>query len=620
VEGPLTPSRFHKVREPAYRDLSGFREARGEAFRAVVGRFYPGVTDHTKRPVNLHQFLLTTLVPYLAPPSVAAMVRHTRQSLVFEAEVLQLVLNKHLQRIRFADLIGEAAIDMIFSPMAIWRSGLMTGPNALSVEDREIPLGTPFTARVDLDDYFCDPQARDRRELKFEGERFRTPRAMAIESGLYGRLPGDTEFPGLVCTPDEARAVLAALSPAHQRAGSEGSDRASEINRNRNEDDVLAEMVELCHVAFYDGDRTVVGVCPWEPAGAGGIDKWLSLETFEGDVRGPYNVESFYRLPNNYMGLSLEQAQRDIAMAIDECAVKLIEDIRSHKVVNTYRPDAAEDAMEIQEALNGTWVKVQDPTSIGAVTSGGPPPEATRNFSALMSLWSGITANLPLAAGVGDDSADTATAFAGLSGRLNVRLEYLTRAVMKLATAGLQHHAHYFTEYPVVKESVMYRVPGVGEVDWEYNSAVREGAYSDFVFEIEPFTIQPMDPALRSARALEGLGVYVQYLPLVAQGVIPGDVLARLLKQATGSDLFDQLNPQAALMNEAVYAGAGVNSPLGVQSRTIPGARGMGSSIFQGTAGSFGQGGIGMGGGMRRPSSARPVDQTLGAMAGGMAQ
>lgn len=620
-DGPLTPSKFHRIRERCYEDLAGFRQARGEAFKAVVGRFYPGVADNTKRPVNLHQFLLTTLAPYLIPWEVSAAVAPSLTTLFFEGELLKNVLGTHLRRIRYAELVGDAAVDMIFSPMAVWRSGLMAGPNALSVEDREIPLGTPFTARVDLDDYFCDQQARDRREMKHEGERFRTPRRSAIESGMYGRLPGDTEFPGLVCTPDEARQVLENMRASHDRSGSEGgSDRASQINQPDDRDEVLVEMVEMCHVAFYDGDRTVVGVCPWTDGGVGNVDKWLSLETFEGDARGPYNVGSFFRLPNNTMPLALEAAQRDIADAIDEVAVKLIEDIRSAKTVNTYAGHAAEDAMAVQHAMNGEWIKVMDPASIGSVVSGGPQKESLVNFQALMSIWSGVTANLPLAAGLGEESADTATAFAGLMGRVNVRLEYLQRALLALSDQGVQHHAHYFCEYPVVKESVLYKIPGAGAVDWEYTSAMREGAYADYVFSIEPFTVQPMDPAVKSQRAIEALGVYAQFIPLIDSGRIRGDVLVRLLRQMTGVPEFEQLvNDQGSIMlNEAVHGqmlgpggGAPPTPPAGRPRGGAGGAGGATGAMrgigFQGSAGA------GMGG---RPRSGRPVDAARSALSG----
>lgn len=615
----ITPQTLSRAVNEGWRELQPFREKFRETCQESGGAHF-GKGDGARRAVNLIAQAVAILVPNLVSDVPEHRVRTPIAELRGEATMLELALDRLWEDTKALEEVKAAVIDAILGPIGIIRLGMRAGTQFVTVDPgQQTPVAQPFCRRISLDDYACDPTARNRRELQWEAIRYRMPRQEAIETGVFGRNPedygpGEQPLPD-VATREEATEILRSV-PALRETSNTQNDVAGIGKPSAGPDKYgLVETIELWDVFVYAGDDiwTVTVPAYHEKQTVAHADKWLLCEKWQGLDTGPIEVIGFGDMPDQVMFKPLIADWRDLHDFCKIVSDKLAREVQNAKVVWPYEGAQEDDMMSVAQAGDSGMVRVTgDPAKIKPIEIVGILGQLQPMLDWAEREWANASGNLPLTGGQGSDATDkTATAAQYLQANASQRIMDQRGRVERLLKAIDRHFGWYLTTDPLVILPLPYRVPG-GETTTEYyDAATRRGDFQSFTFDIERYSAVGQDPNVRLKRVGEFLEMTINMVPLFQMGM-SFEAWAKLGRQEYGienlDELFPGIGPGLQAMEHAALGpaqpGMGVPGPSPAMNPQQPNPMAGQTPPAQ-----TGQG---------QPQMTRPVDVGRGALAVGV--
>ncbi len=480
----LIPSKLRGECNLGFKSIDHWRKQRKTDYDLFKGRHYGspttfGVVNSAGRasdyqPVNLHQQLIRTLVPFLAMQAPLSDVTTKRADLLFECDVRQQVYDHQAEELRLHEVYRDAATDALLSPATFTLNLVKAGGEQYATGNSSLDMGKDTTRLIDLDDIAVDPNAKTlTRDRRFIAHRYPVDLddALAgVDEGCYGALPTDYEDGILpnenICTPEEARDDLqGALSIEDMGQRTERVD-VNDGDRGAGGGERLGKTIMLWDVVLYlAGEVWIVTMIAdpgmTDPFPSIGSGKFLACYRWKGPAQGPVNVLTFLNVPFNKMGLSLAVMQRDLAEVADIIANKIFRQVLRTKTMTIYRGDQENMAATMRRSGEGGYIR-GDPQGVVSIKDGGLVPEMIPASQYFGDHWQNTTGNMALASGSAD-TGKTATAFEGLMGRVQGWLDYLRTCIEQLATDDLRVRAWTLSQNPLFKQRIMKTI-GQGQM------------------------------------------------------------------------------------------------------------------------------------------------------------
>jgi hypothetical protein len=512
-----TVEKLCKSLKDGYARLDSFRMIRNDFVREYTGRLY-GKGDNVRRPVNLIAQYVFTLVPSLINQNPRHNVTSRLVSLGATAELLGMSLDQLWDQLNALHTMQNLIVDSLLSPCGIAKVGQRAGSEMVKVDDRDVPRGAPYFARIDFDDYAIDPAAREPGDAFWEGHRYRMPRYVAQSCGLFD--------PDLITK-------LPKLGDESTR-NSALTEELSLSNDNSRFD--LQDMIELWDLAVYAQDATYICTVPNPESQAMLLNAGGEPIPYEGADRSPYLRLDYYTVPNNAVPLCPAMAWNDLHEAADKVYARMIRQALRSKNVFAYNKSKSDDALQLQAAADGDAVAVDDVETLKAMPIGGIMGDMYQFLDSLQGHWNNIAGNMQLLGGQ-EVQGDTATANQIVAGRAQVRVKFMQDRVKAFCDKLAAKLGYMLIKDPLIKIPQTYRVPGGDKIQLPYDAATREGDFCDFDFKIHQTTLNGMDPAVVMQQRIAMLQSLAQFLPFAQ--VINLSALARQMGQQIGWDDMD---------------------------------------------------------------------------------
>jgi hypothetical protein len=537
--------------------------------------------DNDKQPVSLLAQLQRTYMPNLCGSVIKSKVTSRRWDLRAQAQIRQLMLDHIARQIKLARTHRLVVQDALLGGLGIYRVGVCAGAELVKINGEYKDPGQFFASRVDLDDFARDPRSRDFMEDAWRAHRGRVSKEYALETGIW---------------PNE---IVENLRPVRDNGPEKGHSHEVGGSVN-NQDGEICEQIEYWDVVIYDGTRVLEGTLSSLTADP----QWLmELREFEGKEGGPYEFLSLIDQSNNVMPVSPAMQVMDLHLALARMGTKMVRKIVDAKSNYLAKKTAQDDAHSIQEAADEEVLLVDDPMVVNRLESAGVPPAFIQGFEWMRNEANNATANIQQMAGIQTaGGGDTATEKSILQGNANVTLaDYRDRANDCLSRV-IDHMGWDLENDPLKKQAFTTRLPGGESIDVVYDAATKQGAYEDFTYEAQAFSVSQADPVV----AQRQFGMMMQTAPPFIQFVMAtgGNVQAaiRIIAEKFETPELDEIypTPEAMAMQQAIAA-------LG------QGAKGQGAVGMQ-PAGA--QPGMQPGMNQQKPGGVRRVDGVQSAMAG----
>lgn len=479
----ITPQRVSRAISLGFDKMKRIREGRLKILKQYTGRFYQqdGGDDEPKaNPLNLIYQGITTLVPNLAFNNPK--VKCSTQFMAYRnyGELLELAGNQLIEEIRLRDTIRMVIVDACI--MCGWtKVGLGPGGSIIELDDATHDIGMPFADRVDPDDMVIDPMARSIPDAVFIGNRFRVPRDVIMELGIYDndkieQLNTRADYP----TFPEATMIS-------QVKGGIGMD---EINE-------LTDYVDLVEVYFPQ--EKVVRTIPYIPGGV--VDEYLSEVEWQGPEWGPYHQLGFAFVPDNIMPVGPATIWYDLHMMSNRVARRIARQSERNKRIVAYESSAWQDASDVRDADDGEMVKVDDIDAIKEIEYGGTTEDAYRFEEWVQTRFAEAAMNLDLLSGRGSNEPTLGQAEM-VQANTSVRLADMQNIVYGHVGDVVKSLLFYLHTDPLIEKPLIRRVNGV-EQQVFYTPEMREGDWLDYHITIKPMSMARQDPNLKVRRLME---------------------------------------------------------------------------------------------------------------------
>lgn len=558
------------------------RQLRRDAIREYGGRYWYE-DDRVKRPLNLLQRGIKVLAAHLSARNPTYEAKTERLALRGTARKLSKQLDMRATKAGMAKFGRLTLMDAFFGGRAVVRIGERSTSEAVRNGDRFVHRGEVYRRLVSIDDWGCDPAARNENEFAYEYEKYRMPRAKAIaavEQGIFGydATVENAETPPLddVATPDEAmEAIKRAPGLADGRTVREDSDRSDDLTAGGLSDEQrygLIDTIECIDVAIYEDAETCILVTLLADGGA--EPKYLRAEIWDGPSRGPFEHVEFDPIPDNPHGPSVASGMREQSDIANSVIGKMVEQIERTRRVLVYRKERASDALKITKTKDGGSVGIDGPVAdLKDVDLGGLSPELAPFAQLVIGYWN-MQGSFDVLGGATGGPQRTATEDSRLGVAASILVDSLADLWDDFQNRIAQHEAWYLMNDPFIVAPLTMRLPGGYQVEVTYDALQRQGTFNDFSFTIKPRSMQRMDPNVRSQRILELVGAVIQAAEVEAQtGRIDGAAVARILGREFDIEELDEIlrDPILGAQIEEVYAGAGMPQPQGTPGMQYPG-------------------------------------------------
>lgn len=541
------------------RRLVPFRKARAAAVREYVGRYYGGNDDGKQRPLNLIHQATSVLIPHLVSPKTRFKVRPKNNiALALESEALGMRLNLLAEEIRLAYMFRRAVMDAVLGPHAICKVGIRAGYDAVKINGRQFNLGQPYASLVDLDDWAIDPAARLYDERYWEANRYRVPRQVALDSGIF-----DAQ-------------EIERLPSIHSRMQLGDVEQLGYGGENLRERFDMLDLIELWDVVLYDDDVSYCVTLPGDQQA--GVRDYLRVDEHQGPEKGPYHRLTFQEVPNNAMGMPLVAVWQDLAQTLNSVAAKVLRQAANSKNVLAYSRAHHEEAMSVIDAPDMGSVAVDDVNQLKMLPINGIMPDLTGFLGVGMNWWNAQSGQSMQLAGQAD--GDTATEIQAEQANLSVRvrdLQALNGDFQEMVGRGL---GFWLDTDPLMKFQGIRRLPGGEQFEVRFDAATKEGEWHERTYAIEPFNLHASDPQVRAKRIVELFGTVVPALlqaHATTGGMLDFPTALRVVGRELDMTELDEISrdPITQAINMQLSQGAqpGMGQVAGQTSQLGPGGR-----------------------------------------------
>lgn len=522
----IGPKQLHKQLR-LWRELyRPHMDQRKKALDELVGSCYGGVTGdlrNKKRPVNLLAFTVQTLIPLLAHKNPEHEVTPAHSILQGESAALKLQLDQLAEEVRYVKTSRINLLEAIISPFSMTKVGIRAGGDTVKVRGRQYDMGKPYVQHILPGDYFRDPFACSLDEVMWEGHKYRVPKQIAIESGLFN--------PKLI-----------ERVPTIRQSGDTFDEMRMRLeNPDIGDDDrtELIDMIELVDVAFYDEDITILATL----AAADGHDTdFLRIDQYQGPEMGPYECLEFFPLPGTTIGLAPAAMLMEQHDAIVEVSQKLVKQIRRARSILAGNRAAEEDLKTAAASDDGEIAEFDDAASVREFKLGGAIPEIVEGFGILRQIGEQAAGTPSMLAGASADT-ESATEYEGRMGQASSRVQDMGALMHDFNQRISKHLAFYLTTDPLIRKGGTMRIPGGEWLTVTYDAATRKGSFPDFTYKIIQRSTGMLDPSVQSRRLMEGLNVILSaaQVAAVTGGLVDLGAVSRVVSRTPGSEGLEEV-------------------------------------------------------------------------------
>ena len=446
-------------------------------------------TPTSRRPMNMVARAVKLLMPLLASKNPQAMTRARIVELSPAAEILRLTLNHLSGKIRLGATLREVVLNALFY-MGIIKKGICTGgPQIKDAYGIYHDSGQLFCDSVHPEDYKFDISARKKEELDWEMNWFYVPAEYIFDSGMYSNYDK--------------------LSIAY---GKDIKNSAEGIAKgNIKHFDSLKPYVRLGEV--YIPSENVLLTIPDEGEGT----QPIRTVDYTGPVGGPFDLLSFDTFPESIVPIAPLFVNLDLHYFINIMTRKMARQANREKKVLAYQGNASEDAERIANASDGDSVKVDDINAIKEIEYGGTADASYKWVEWLNARWSEQLGNANLIGGLkaeagtlGQEQMMLANASAGIDDMIG-QVHNLLKGIFETFAF------HIFTD-PFLDITVSKRKAGLYNIPVRLTADTREGDFWSYNWDVEPYSMQRMNPQMRMRRIMEIVqGIIIPTLPLAMQ-------------------------------------------------------------------------------------------------------
>jgi hypothetical protein len=572
----LLPEKIVRAVELGYTKLESYRRHRTKFISRYVGNYYgKNVSDESAMatPLNLMYSAVMTIVPNLVYQDPRFTVKTNVLPYRQYAQTLGLALD-HLvtHEIMLRRTLRKAIVDAMFG-VAIVKVGLSISSQTLDLGE-PLAIGYPYADRVDLDDYVCDPVARDADEFEFEGHRFRMSEQQAIEAGL----PGD--MVKKLCSHFDGGNAAMEVSAMSDNKGAQKSFN-DEVSR-------YIDMTEI----YFPREQMVVTI-PHPKYGDSYARQIINQVEWAGPERGPYHRLGFAYVPDNPLPVPPASIWMDLHDLANRVGRKIARQANRNKRVLAYTGNAEEDARAIADSADGETIRVEDVEAVKEIEFGGATDDSYEFLDWTQKKFSEMTGNIDLLSGT-DTNQPTATQAEMLQANTSVRLADMQSLVYQFTGDIGRALAFYIHTDPLIELPLVKRVGGQ-EIQVAYTPEMREGEFLDYAIETTPFSMARTDPNMKLRRKMEFITNAIPALAQAFQILGPAfNIEAALVSIARDMDIEDAdefINSQMLMqqvMMQMQMAGNPDGKAGGAQPQQMGGGLGAGMKLGQPNPGAQG--------------------------------
>ena len=492
----------------------------GRAKRQIIlneyaNEYYKHTLDVTKKPLNMVFRGISILVPLLAAKNPKAMTRARIFSLKPFAETLRLTMNHTIDEINFIRTLREIILNSL-TYFGIAKSGI--SPGGPRVEDAYGYLhdaGQYYCDSVDPDDYVWDVVANIREEMDFEGNRYQLPMEYIKDSGEFQNYDK--------------------LSARYEGYG-ESEKRPRDISKENIRSFEISELRPYAEV--YDiwvPERGTVLTIPIDGQG----DKPLRESEYQGPESGPYDMLAYNYFPESIQPIPPIYAWLDLHHYINTMARKMGRQADREKVILAYDGVAEEDAKGVVEADDGQSLRVDNVDRLKEIKFGGINDQSYQYISWLKNNWSEQAGNADLLGGL-RQQASTLGQEQMMQANATVGVEDMVNQVHLFTSSILKKMAWHIWTDPLIDVTVSKRIPGTANLEATFSPEAREGDFLDYNIDVEPYSMQRMNPSIRMQKIMQLVtGVIMPLMPMAMQQGVIVEVRSLVKSLARDLDLTD---------------------------------------------------------------------------------
>jgi hypothetical protein len=498
---PDKPSDIRKLqiaREESMRELDLFRQKEAVYYRQYVGHHYPADPAGEVVAYNLIDLVVTTYQTVLAANNPRVLVSSNANALKARAKNVEIAINHILKEIEFQQVLGRAVTGAFFS-MGILKVGNDLNPKRSLIGFRR-ETGQPFVQDVLFRNWVHDTRSRRRDDCRFFGDE----REEYID---YMREAGDIFDPE----------VVEAMAEQDEAENAFGDGVYSPIRRPYG-GDVFMPRGRVCDV-WIPTERVVVGL----PGRIDlQVDKPLYIIDWKGPEHGPYHPITFSDVPGQAMPRPPAALWLDIHNSVNLLFNKTIEQAKRAKMIYPYfGPRGYRDMMRIMEGADGQTVRLNDPNSVmQPIKIPGADAETTQMIDKLIASFSYFGGNVNIVGGLSAQSP-TLGQDQMLRQGANDRMGMMQNRVTDVVRRVERDLGHYLSNNPLINLPLSKPIGATGlSLDFRFNNDVQQGDEFDLNYDVVPFSMANMTPALKSQALLNVLREMAPYMqPMQAQGI-----------------------------------------------------------------------------------------------------
>jgi hypothetical protein len=508
--------------QQSWRRMEPFRRNRLNALKQYAGSAY-GENGGKDSVVNMMEIYVNILLQHLVSNNPRVRIGTDKRILRANARYLSIAINHVISLIDLQASLRLAVMESLFSIGCI-RVGV-TAPERSEVWGWNNDGMLPFADPVFFDDLVIDMSAERIDQAAYIGNRY-----WEHIDDIRSDSRNDPEAAAAV-KPGDSNSAFGMNGESAAGLGGDENVFGEDYKRD--------EMAQLWDV-WVPRKKKLVTFCQ------NNTGKPLREEVWDGPPGGPYHLWWYGPMMNNIIPVPPVANISALADLVNSLWNKMGEQASRQKTVTFVRAGSENDGTLAVRSNDGDVISVINPDSIREVKYGGVD-QGNLSFSAFAKqTFSYMAGNLDTLGGLAA-GADTLGQEQLLSSSASGRIRNMQKEVVRVTRKIMRDIGWYIWNDPLVRLNLSDSIPGTDinmELTWpmqldEFGMErdLRKGMYSDFNFEIEPFSLHDMSPA-EKAQAMRSV---------FQQDILPA--MPIMAQQGMAVDMAGYLEQLAELLN-----------------------------------------------------------------------
>ena len=460
--------------------------------KALQSGYYSG-KQNVAHPINLIDRGISILLPYLVMNNPKVLITSKHKELRPYALTSELAYNHLIKEIKFARRTLRPAVRDALMGLGIVKTGIMKS-HEVEIFGYTHSVGEVYSDSIDLVDYIGDPTGKTFEDFEFEGNFYRMPLEAAKD--LF---PKHADI----------------LSPSFSLHGANRQYDPEKIAKDSMDIGMYTTLHEFVELADYwiPDENVIITVEPRS-------EKILMTREAENPEGGPYDKLFFKDSPGTPIPIPPVWYWLDMDSTINIIVNKMKKQAASQKVVIAYEGDAADDVARLASAGDRGTVKVSNAEGLKNIEWPGIDPGQYQWVDYLEQQFS-VQASNAYTLGGRNSQAGTLGQEQMLMANASKSVDDMYQAVYEFAASIAKKITWYFWTDPLIQVPEIKRIEGFGDIPVMYDKVSREGEFWDYALNIEPYSMQRLNPSIELQRMM---GLLTQWIlptlqPAAQQGV-----------------------------------------------------------------------------------------------------